>query len=1093
MVSYDGECHSTRGPALEVPSVPCPPQNVELSWLCSSNAAFVQWNNGSGAESYVVHAISTEGDLTGCDTTNTSCVVPYLICGSEYTVSVVAVGHHCNVSKSTITGLHSVPCVPDQLQANLSCGSGVADVSWHPSKGAVFYTAVAQGYGGFASSCNSNSSTCKFTKLLCGLTYSISVTASNNVCTSDNSYSIWLDTVPCEPQGIIAKMECGSHTGVVSWEPGEKGVSYLVQASSPDGHQTNCDSPATSCRLPNLYCGQAYNLTVTSQNRDCDSQRAFSKLHSVPCAPTNVQASLICLSNSAAVTWQSASGALSYQAEGITVDGNHTAYCNSSVTHCNLEHLLCGQTYNVSVLSADNTCRSEERAFTQVKTALCPPQTVDVRVNCSAGVITVTWEANPDPESFHVKAVTTEGVVLSCESTGTSCSISSLPCGRSYSVTVTAVRGGCESQPSTVVKASSAPCVPLGETGNLDCITNSALVSWLEAEGAESYSVLAVDVSGDNSSCSTTGLHCNVPNLRCGGLYTFHVTAVNSFCRSRPSNTFQIQTAPCAFTSITAHMDCYSSHITVGWQLNEGVSIYVATAEGQDLGILECNSTGNSCDLTGVRCGMEYTIIVSASSDKCSSQRSPPYKINTAPCVPQNVSVKPVCETNGLQASWSNSLVAESYFLMARGRDGDIHTCRSIVNNCTLPHLHCGQTYNVSVTASAGNCTSLASQQIAFHTVPCEPQNLSVAVQCDTRTATLSWTESQGTRQYFTQAQTKEGNTLHCDTTNTSCSIRGLTCGTVYNFSAQATDGTCNSSISVPVQQGAVPCPPGTVKVKTHLLGDATLIRVSWSSVDCPNVTYLVQVIGRIQDDPQSVLDVSSYWTNRNYFEFPVPCSTSYNLTVRAQNSAGISKPSPAITGVTVPCPPLDVTYTGDNSSATVAWKSSALTTGYTIYQLFSEGRVAVCSTTNLNCQASGLQGSSTGVTARNSAGESIASIVITGQTSNRRRRDLRAAEIFAGMTSDQLSVPEVKAASVVGLSLQVEWSPVMGASYYTLIVREDTLSGTMKEVLSVYDEIATVTDLKPATRYCVVLSAKTSITQSAYSQPVCVTTGVSE
>lgn len=92
------------------------------------------------------------------------------------------------------------------------------------------------------------------------------------------------------------------------------------------------------------------------------------------------------------------------------------------------------------------------------------------------------------------------------------------------------------------VNVSVAPCVPEGETGNLDCVTNSAWVSWLQAEGAESYFVLAVERGRANSSCSTTAQHCNVPDLLCGATYTFHVTAVNSFCHSGPSNTFQIQT-----------------------------------------------------------------------------------------------------------------------------------------------------------------------------------------------------------------------------------------------------------------------------------------------------------------------------------------------------------------------------------------------------------------------------------------------------------------------------------------------------------------------------------------------------------------------
>ncbi len=87
--------------------------------------------------------------------------------------------------------------------------------------------------------------------------------------------------------------------------------------------------------------------------------------------------------------------------------------------------------------------------------------------------------------------------------------------------------------------------------------------------------------------------------------------------------------------------------------------------------------------------------------------------------------------------------------------------------------------------------------------MPCEPQNMIVEVQCDTGIATLSWVEGQGSLQYFTMAETMDGHTLHCDTTSTSCSIHGLTCGSLYNFSALASDGNCNSSLTVPIQKGA--------------------------------------------------------------------------------------------------------------------------------------------------------------------------------------------------------------------------------------------------------------------------------------------------
>lgn len=90
-----------------IQTVPCPPENVKSNLLCSSNSAHVQWNPGAGAESYEVHAINTGGQMTLCDSTNTSCVIPNLVCGSIYNISVLAIGHHCNVSRSEITTLHS--------------------------------------------------------------------------------------------------------------------------------------------------------------------------------------------------------------------------------------------------------------------------------------------------------------------------------------------------------------------------------------------------------------------------------------------------------------------------------------------------------------------------------------------------------------------------------------------------------------------------------------------------------------------------------------------------------------------------------------------------------------------------------------------------------------------------------------------------------------------------------------------------------------------------------------------------------------------------------------------------------------------------
>lgn len=84
--------------------------------------------------------------------------------------------------------------MPQQVNARVDCESGAVAVSWEPSKGASSYTTVAQGNGGYASTRNSTDTTCLFDDLLCGLNYSITVTASDETCRSVESSAVELDT-----------------------------------------------------------------------------------------------------------------------------------------------------------------------------------------------------------------------------------------------------------------------------------------------------------------------------------------------------------------------------------------------------------------------------------------------------------------------------------------------------------------------------------------------------------------------------------------------------------------------------------------------------------------------------------------------------------------------------------------------------------------------------------------------------------------------------------------------------------------------------------------------------------------------------------
>lgn len=89
------------------PTVPCPPQSVESYLDCSTNTARVQWAAASGADSYEVQAYSAEGSVAGCSAEETECVLPDLVCGSIYNISVISVSNECNVSESDIIQLQT--------------------------------------------------------------------------------------------------------------------------------------------------------------------------------------------------------------------------------------------------------------------------------------------------------------------------------------------------------------------------------------------------------------------------------------------------------------------------------------------------------------------------------------------------------------------------------------------------------------------------------------------------------------------------------------------------------------------------------------------------------------------------------------------------------------------------------------------------------------------------------------------------------------------------------------------------------------------------------------------------------------------------
>lgn len=81
------------------------------------------------------------------------------------------------------------------------------------------------------------------------------------------------------------------------------------------------------------------------------------------------------------------------------------------------------------------------------------------------------------------------------------------------------------------------------------------------------------------------------------------------------------------------------------------------------------------------------------------------------------------------------------------------------------------------------------------------------------------------------------------------------------------------------------------------------------------------------------------------------------------------------------PCPPQNVQYSGNASSAVVFWEASILATQYTVYGLEGEERTKLCETTELSCWLPSFNPSAAEVTASNDVGESDPNSMIIGES----------------------------------------------------------------------------------------------------------------
>ncbi|XP_064416169.1 fibronectin type III domain-containing protein 7-like [Latimeria chalumnae] len=446
-------------------------------------------------------------------------------------------------------------------------------------------------------------------------------------------------------------------------------------------------------------------------------------------------------------------------------------------------------------------------------------QEIQAQYKCTRGLVLVSWKAVIGATSYTATAQSTAGVRSSCTTSTTSCEIEGLECGISYLVEVIAETPRCTSSISEVATFETVPCAPQNVIAEHNCQSNAVTLSWDASVGSALYIAIALGSDKNVIECSTPDTSCYFTAFQCGMQYRLTVVASNGECNSTTSGSQTIRTAI-------------------------GALYYIASALGSRGNVFNCTSFSTTCAISGTQCGESLAVSVAAYDNKCKSVKDNGFVVETAPCTPQFVQAIVYCSTGIVLVTWDSSFGAEYYITTAVGKNGHTAFCNTTDTMCQFNNneVQCGQNYAFTVVAHDAKYSSPQSEEYEAETVPCEPQNITTDLDCETGYTTVSWDHSDGALSYMATAESENGDSVYCNTTDKNCVITNLQCGHNYSVYVTSFDEMCSSVDSSNITFQTKPCTPIQVWAE-YTPKPVPAVEVYWNECDGA-AYYTAEAIG---------------------------------------------------------------------------------------------------------------------------------------------------------------------------------------------------------------------------------------------------------
>jgi len=594
------------------------------------------------------------------------------------------------------------------------------------------------------------------------------------------------------------------------------------------------------------------------------------------------------------------------------------------------------------------------------------PGTPTVSAGDGNATITVVAPSSGGAPTSYTVTASPGGATCTVISPATSCTITGLTNGTSYSFSTVANNATGSSSGSTSsasVSPAGKPGVPTGVTATIG--NGSATVSLTPPTdtGGPAITSYTMTASPGGATCTVNApaTSCSISPLDNGTAYTFSATAFNGVARSDTSTasaSVTPATTPGAPT-ITSASSSSSGSTTVNFSApaNNGGSAITGYTITSSPGGFTCTAAANatSCAVSGLTDGVAYTftaVATNAIGNSSASSSSASVTSAGAPSAPTSVTAtvangSSVVSVSGASANGSaiTGYTVQAYDRTGAAIAGKTCTITSPATTCTVSGLTNGSDYTFTATATNGVGTSAESAPSATTTPAGAPRApTGVTVSSGTGKVTVEWTAASANgapiTSYTAQAYDPDGNavsgaTCTISAPSTTCDVStNLVAGTAYTFKVTATNAAGAGAASTASTSAAINAAPSAPRNVTATSANGSAV-VSWdapldergSAVTGYTVTaYTAGNVAAGTCTATAPTETCTVTGLSNGVAYTFKATATNGIGTSAQSTA-----SSAVTPSTVPNAPTGVVASAGDASASVSFTAPTNTGGSAI------------------------------------------------------------------------------------------------------------------------------------------------------------------